>query len=64
MLFTRGHPAIRALISAVLLAAGLLVHHTLLIVAGAAGLTWGIIAAATAVRGRGIIGGKGSGGAL
>lgn len=64
MLFTGGHPAIRALIGAVLLVAGLLVHHTLLIVAGAAGLAWGIIAAATAARGRGIIGGKGSGGAL
>lgn len=64
MFFTRGHPALRALIGAVLLVVGLLVHGTLLTVGGAVVLAWGIIASVAASRGRGIIGGKGSGGAL
>jgi hypothetical protein len=62
MFFTRGHPALRALIGAVLLIIGLLAHRTLLTAAGAVVLAWGIIASAAAWRGRGLIGGKGSGG--
>ena len=64
MFFTRGRPALKALIGAVVLVIGLLVHGTLLIVAGAVVLAWAIIAGVTAWRGRGLIGGKGSGGAL
>ena len=64
MFFTRGRPALKALIGAVVLVIGLLVHGTLLIVAGAVVLAWAIIAGAAASRGRGLISGKGSGGAL
>jgi hypothetical protein len=64
MFFTRGRPAIRAVLGAALLAIGLLVHGTLLTVAGAIVLAWGVIAAIAASRGRGTAGGTGSGGAL
>lgn len=63
MFFTRGNPALRALIGAVLLVIGILIQSTLLTVAGVV-VAWAIIASAAASRGRGIIGGKGSGGAL
>jgi hypothetical protein len=64
MFFTRGHPALRAVIGAAVLVIGLLAHGTLLIVAGAVVLAWGIIASVAAACGRSLIGGKGSGGAL
>jgi hypothetical protein len=64
MFFTRGHPALSALIGAVLLVIGILIHGTLSTVAGAVVLAWAIIASVAGWRGRGLVGGKGSGGAL
>jgi hypothetical protein len=67
MLFTRGRPAIRALIGVVLIVIGVLLHGRITLVAGVIVTAWGVVASLAAWRNRGLnglIGGKGDSGSL